>query len=158
VPLLGAKDGAPDAIQVADRWHLWDNLREYVEKTVTAHHRCVKERYSVLEQGAAEQAPDPQQAAGQASTAHAENRPRVVKARQRYEQVQALKAEGKNVTTITRQLRLAPGTARRYYHAESADEVVAGSLAGWPSKLDEYKPHLHQRWNEGCTNVQQLHR
>jgi hypothetical protein len=82
----------------------------------------------------------------------------VVKARQRYEQVQALKAEGKNVTTITRQLRLAPGTARRYYHADSAEEVVAGSLAGWPSKLDEYKPHLHQRWNEGCTNVQQLHR
>ena len=24
--------------------------------------------------------------------------------------------------------------------------------------LDEYKPHLHQRWNEGCTNIQQLHR
>jgi hypothetical protein len=82
----------------------------------------------------------------------------VVKARQRYEQVQALKAEGKNVTTITRQLGLAPGTARRYYHADSVEEVVAGSLAGWPSKLDEYKPHLHQRWNEGCTNVQQLHR
>ena len=115
---LGAKDGAPDAIQVADRWHLWDNLREYVVKTVADYHRCVRERYSVLEQAAAEQAPDPQQAAGQASTAHAENRPRVVKARQRYEQVQALKAEGKNVTTITRQLRLAPGTARRYYHAE----------------------------------------
>jgi hypothetical protein len=82
----------------------------------------------------------------------------VVKARQRYDQVQALKAEGKNVTTVTRQLRLAPGTARRYYHAGNADEVTAGSLAGWPSKLDEYKPHLHQRWNEGCTNIQQLHR
>jgi hypothetical protein len=154
---LGAKDGAPDAIQVADRWHLRDNLREYVEKTVAAHHRCVKERYSVLEQAAAAQAPDPRQAAGQASAVHAENRPRVVKARQRYDQVQALKAEGKNVTAVTRQLRLAPGTAR-YYHAGSADEVTAGSLAGWPGKLDDYKPHLHQRWNEGCTNIQQLHR
>jgi Transposase/zinc-finger of transposase IS204/IS1001/IS1096/IS1165 len=155
---LGAKDGAPDAIQVADRWHLRDNLREYAVKTVADCHRCVKERYSVLEQAAAEQAPDPQQAAGQAAAVHAENRMRVVKARQRYDQVQALKAEGKNVTTVTRQLRLAPGTARRYYHADSVDEVVAGSLAGWPSKLDEYKPHLHQRWNEGCTNMQQLHR
>jgi transposase len=24
--------------------------------------------------------------------------------------------------------------------------------------LDDYKPHLHQRWNQGCTNIQQLHR
>jgi len=24
--------------------------------------------------------------------------------------------------------------------------------------LDAGKPHLHQRWNEGCTNIQQLHR
>jgi transposase len=155
---LGATDGAPDAIQVADRWHLWDNLRQYVEKTVAAHHRCVKERYSALEQAGADQAPDPQQAAGQATAAHAEKRPRVVKARQRYEQVQALKAEGKNITTVTRQLRLAPGTARRYYHAANVEEVTAGALAGWPSKLDDYKPHLHQRWNEGCTSILQLHR
>jgi transposase len=155
---LGATDGAPEAIQVADRWHLWDNLRGYVEKTVSAHHRCIREQHAVLERAAADRASDPQQAAGQATIAHAENRPRVVKTRQRYEQVQALKAAGNSVTAVTRQLRLAPGTARRYYHAESADALVAGSLAGWPSKLDDYKPHLHQRWNEGCTNVQQLHR
>ena len=82
----------------------------------------------------------------------------MVRARERYEQVQALKAAGKNVTAIMRELRLAPGTARRYYRAASVDEVVAGTLTGWPSKLDDYKPFLHQRWNSGCTNISQLHR
>ena len=80
-----------------------------------------------------------------------------MRARQRYERVQALKAEGKNVTTVMRELRLAPGTARRYYRAASVDEV-AGTLTGWPSKLDDHKPFLHQRWNSGCTNIGQLHR
>jgi len=154
----GARQGAPDAIQVADRWHLWHNLAEHAEKTVAAHHRCVRDHYAALEQAAAQQAPDPGQLADEASTAHAQNRARVVRARQRYEQVQALKAEGKNVTTVMRELRLAPGTARRYYRAASVDEVVAGTLTGWPSKLDDHKPFLHQRWNSGCTNIGQLHR
>ncbi|MCW2943188.1 MAG: transposase, partial [Actinomycetia bacterium] len=152
---LGGRQGAPDAQQVADRW---DDLGEYVKKTVAAHHGCVKEHYAALKAAAAERAPDPQQAAEQATAAHAENRSHVVRTRDRYEKVQALKAQGKHIAAITRELRLAPGTTRRYFHATSVDELVVASLAGWPSMLDDYKPHLHQRWNSGCTNVQQLHR
>jgi len=156
----GARTGAPAAIQVADRWHLWHNLAEHAEKTVAAHHQCVREHHAALEQAAAAAlpAPDPGQLAAQAATAHAESRARVVRARQRYEQVQALKDAGKNVATVVKELRLAPGTARRYYRAASVDEVVAGTLTGWPSKLDDHKPYLHQRWNSGCTNIGQLHR
>jgi transposase len=154
----GARAGAPQAIQVADRWHLWHNLAEHVEKTVAVHHRCVRDHYAALEQAAAQQAPDPGQLAAQAAAGHAENRARVVRARERYEQVQALKDQGKNLTAIVRELGLARGTVRRYYRAASADEVVAGTLTGWPSKLDDHKPFLHQRWNSGCTNISQLHR
>jgi transposase len=154
----GARTGAPQAIQVADRWHLWHNLAEHVEKAVAAHHRCVREHHAALAPAAAKQAPDAGQAAEQATAAQAGSRARVARTRERYEQVQALKAAGKNVTTVTRELRLAPGTARRYYRAGSVGEVVAALLTGWPSKLDDYKPHLHQRWNEGCTNILQLHR
>ncbi len=156
----GARQGAPDAIQVADRWHLYHNLAGHVEKTVARHRSCLEEpapEPDPHEPAGSEPAPDLQQAAAAAAARRAEDSALAVRTRQRYEQVQALRAQGKGIKPIMRETGLAKETIRRFYRAASADELLAKIHGGRPSLLDDHKPYLHQRWNEGCTNVRQLH-
>jgi transposase len=156
-----AGTGAPDAIQVADRWHLWHNLAERVEKTVAAHHGCL--RHADIAPGSAT-GPGLKPAADLATAATpAQPLPRkssvlVERTRARYEAVHALRAQGKSIAAIVAELRLARGTVRRFVRASNVEELVAAPRAGRPSVLDNYKPYLHERWNAGVTNASVLYR
>ncbi len=151
----GASTGAPQARQVADRWHLWNNLAGHVEKTVGRHHSCVKKHLvAPPPQGAAE--PDLDQLAGDAADERVEASTLVTRTRRRYEAVQALRAQGMSDRAISLELGLARGTVRRFARAASVDDLLAKPRAGRPSILDDYVDYLHQRFNEGCTSATEL--
>ena len=152
----GARAGAPEAIQVADRWHLWHNLAERVEKAVARHRSCLIEPEPELPAGRVPEQ-DLQQAATQAAATRIEESALVRRTRRRYEEVQALVAQGKGIKPIMRELGLAKETVRRFARAASAEDLLAKARGRRPSVLDDFKPYLHQRWNAGTTNVLQLH-
>jgi transposase len=159
----GARSGAPDAVQVADRWHLWHNLAEHVDKTVARHRGCWAPPAAPAGTGPAVEpdaergvdrgaAPDPQQLAERAAAARREASALVTRTRERYTAVQNLRAQGKGIKTIMRELGLAKETVRRFARATTVEELLATARDGRASVLDEFKPYLHHRFNLGHTN------
>jgi transposase len=154
----GAREGAPGAVQVADRWHLWHNLAEHAEKTVARHRECIRQTEPEVEAAPeAEASLALQQAAATAAAQQADASPLASRTRERWELIQALRAQGKGIKPIMRETGLARGTVRRFYHAATVDELLAKARDGRPTQLDDHKDYLHQRWNQGCTSVRQLH-
>jgi transposase len=145
VPLEGAARGAPLAVQVADRWHLFHNLAEAAERSVARHRSCLRDDAAPPE--TAQPGPAPAAPEGQ----------RAQKARDRHARVHAAAARGLTITQISRELRLDRKTVRRY--AAAADP--AGLLPDTPARraglLDPHLAFLHQRWEEGCTSTETLH-
>ena len=151
----GARTGAPDAVQVADRWHLWHNLAEHVEKTVARHRGCwtqPAEPGRGPPTGGAGCSTGSRQLAEQAALARREASALVTRTRERYAAVQELRAQGKGIKTIMRELGLAKETVRRFARAATVEDLLATARDGRPSVLDEFKPYLHHRFNLGHTN------
>ncbi|KAB1972965.1 transposase [Streptomyces triticiradicis] len=76
--------------------------------------------------------------------------------REQHAAVHALPDEGLGLRPIARQPGPARNTVRRLADAATADELLVGRWTGRTSILDPYKPHLHQRWAEGCTVARRL--
>ena len=161
----GAKAGAPDAIQVADRWHLWHNLAGYAEKTMARHRGCLKDQPDGdAAQGSAdtlEQEPPGQAAGGQimpdgSLDACGRERRLVRRTRERYAGIRGRLDAGESLSAISRATGLDRKTVQRFARAGSIEELL-GKATSRESKLDQFTPYLHQRWNEGITDAAALH-
>lgn len=156
----GARVGAPTAIQVADRWHLIQNLQAALEQWLDHRRRELRAAAYAAEPSAS----TPQLDLGRAlPPAGGSSRRRSIREQQqrekrieRYEQVRALHQQGFNFSQIAVSMGLDRATVRRYAQAEVFPDRA--SPARRPTQLAPYAAYLRQRWEDGCHNAAQLFR
>ncbi len=173
----GASRGAPAAVQVADRFHLLQNVREMLQRVLERHQGALqaatKESSPVnpsppaaeealastnteaIEElpafSSAESHPTALLTANKASSQESRNR-----RHEHYMAVRELRAQGLSYRAIAAQLQLSRQTVRRYSVADQFPERATRRFV--PSKLDPFKPYLEQRLAAGEDNALQLWR
>jgi transposase len=158
----GARQGASAAIQVADRFHVLQNLREALEHVFTTYPQAF-EAVNALERQQPVVLPDGVVAVPVPPSA-APSTPAQQRAAQRQAHRQALHTQiwtlhqqgwtgaaiaqhvGLSLRTVQRDLRTATFAGRRR-RSDAGDSL-----------LNPYKPYLLERWNAGCHTAMRLFR
>jgi transposase len=157
----GARAGAPQATQVADRFHLLQNLAEALDQVFSTHGKALQAVSKVLSRTPIVQ-PDGQTAmpvppsmpTPQAQTRAAQRRARRLAT---YDHVWRLHHQGWSNRAISQQLGIGRMTVVRYLQAPTFPERKGRSDTG-KSILTPYKERLLKRWNAGCRDVLRLFR
>jgi transposase len=160
--IKGASQGAPRAVQVADRFHLLVNVREALMRAVDRHHGHVLEAAKAV---AASQEPEPlpaktpesEPAAKQLPPDHRTARSQQRRARrlERYRRVVELSEQGVSLRGIARRMGMHRATVRHWLGAGSFPERARRVVT---RRTDAFLDYLRRRWDEGCHNAAQLTR
>jgi transposase len=155
----GIRQGAPQAAQVADRFHLVQNLTDALKRLLTRKSRKLQQALGGPARAGQESKPEisdqrlhvetrRQSQRDQDSAASRERR------YQLYLKVKELAARGLPTNQIARRLRIHWLTAQRYATAEGFPERA--KRQGDRSPIDIYLPHVRGRWEEGCHRFEDL--
>nr|WP_280922751.1 ISL3 family transposase [Streptomyces sp. MZ04] len=145
----GARTGAPQAVQVADPFHLWQNLATAVERCVRRHNACLKppdaDENGIVHISFA----DEQDTTREISLIEA-------RIRGRHRVVHALLDQVHGIREIARELHVGGNIVRRAARADFAEQLLTGRHQPRRTQLDPYKPYVDTPWTEGCTNAVRL--
>jgi transposase len=148
----GVNQGAPEAVQVADRFHLLCNLTSAVQRSLEPQRALLR---TIASEGSpaptmppAPELPLPKTRSQQRKDEHRAHR------LDRYSQVIELHRHGMSQREIGRQLHLDRKTVRRFLLAGRFPERSAPHRH--PPRVNAFRDYLQQRWNEGCHNATQL--
>lgn len=151
----GATRGAPQALQIADRWHLIQNLGEALEKVLVRHHADLKRAFTREEEEQLPLPSDPVSLTRMRAVAQAEQARLARQERRRalFAQVQELSAQGWTGASIARMLGIHKKTAVKYAAAKHFPE----SRSDRGHKLAPYLSHLRTQWAAGEHNIALLY-
>jgi transposase len=158
----GARQGAPGAVQVADRFHILANVGELLERVLGSRRAALRQAAVAVDQATGQR--HPPEAENAAATPLPPGRTRTQERQQerraqrlaRYDAVVDLHRQGHSHAAISRQTGLSRKTVRRYLRAGAFPERAAPPAR--PSMLAPYEAYLRTRWTDGCHNAYQLWR
>jgi transposase len=157
----GARAGAPQAIQVADRFHLLQNLAEALDQVFSASGPALKavsealSRAPVVQPGGRAAMPVlPSTPPPQAQTQAAQRRARRLA---HYAKSWLLHRQGWSNRALAQQLGIGRMTVVRYLQAPTFPERKGRSDTG-KSVLTPSKEYILKRWNAGCREALQRFR
>lgn len=147
--------GAPQALQCADRFHLLKNLGEALEGLLARHLAASCKRQT--QATADSQAPVWQSKRATRSSPKLEHlqQNRREERLARYEQVITLHQQGMSQAAIARQVGMGASTVQSWLAAGTFPERKPREQG---CQLDRYLPYLRRRWEEGCHNMAHLFR
>jgi len=153
----GARLGAPNAVQVADRWHLLKNLTDAVYKALQAQQATIEASLAQVQEAGKVPAPATEPAIPHDASATATPPSAADIARQqRVQEAHRLHEQGWTAKAIAKQLGICPKTVSRYLNR--ALPLVPLRRSQRTQLIDPFKPYLLERWNAGCHNAAQLWR
>ena len=147
----GASEGAPDAQQIVDRWHVLKNLGEVVLRVVGRTHAALKQR-----QAASGVQVRPRYKRMRSSSELAASQASRLRRQASYHEVVSLYQQGKSMAAIVEQLHLSPTTVRTYVYAGAFPERATRFRR--KGQLGSHLPYLEQRAQAGCDNASLLWR
>ncbi|MFG2548263.1 ISL3 family transposase [Streptomyces sp. NPDC048594] len=140
----GATAGAPQAVQVADRWHLWHNLSEAAERCVADHRGCLR----VLAPDPAQPAPEPEKFEDPSGSPWPRGHRFADRTRANHATVHELLTAGLSRRAIGRQLRMTSRTVKLFADAATSPNPITARppsprvVAGWILRRPETLPEI----------------
>jgi len=145
----GATRGAPQAVQVADRFHLLCNLTSAVERVLEQQRTALAKAIMPV---MAEPTPLPAESAPNAKTKPEQDREdRRQRRVDRYNEVVGLHRKGMSQQQISLTLHMERKTIRRLVRAGQFPERAAPHRR--PPGVNKFREFLNRRWAEGCHNA-----